>query len=565
MFKNIIILIFLLLFSIALQHIVIPFKGNDIFQIYDKYKNTKKDFFEHFIMSSFYNQMYTVIGIGNPRQNVVLNIVPNQIDFIFNKVNCLFYDSNIYIDKNNLSPNNRTSPTNITNISYKKELSIRFKRSNISLSKSYTNNYYFSATDNLEIDDYRNILTNYYNSSVIYPHAQLHLVNFSFIYEETDINNDMDKGKNENEKKEEDEQICGSFGLTFFYQKNNNKLLEQLKSSNITQNYYWSFNYTSLDKGYIILGILPHEYNPEKYDSDDLQETYTLMGDGDIKWGIDLNQIYFFSSKNKKNEQIHVKSIIAEGVFEFTLQLIVGSFSYKELIIEHFFQEFYDKKICIEEEYKLDINYSIVRCKKDGFENKIKSFPSLHIYSRALQNVFELTYEDLFVTAGDYTYFLVIFRKGKVSQNNQTWKLGIPFLKKNQMILNTDTKRIGFYTENKINIVGEKNPYNKKINKNKNKKDESEGFFSSIINYISLRTFFEIIIAILFILALIYLGKKLYNFRNKQKKPYELQDEDYDYFSNNSEIKKKKDNVDINNSSNDNNSLTGQIIEMKSH
>ena len=565
MFKNIIILIFLLLFSIALQHIVIPFKGNDIFQIYDKYKNTKKDFFEHFIMSSFYNQIYTVIGIGNPRQNVVLNIVPNQIDFIFNKVNCLFYDSNIYIDKNNLSPNNRTSPTNITNISYKKELSIRFKRSNISLSKSYTNNYYFSATDNLEIDDYRNILTNYYNSSVIYPHAQLHLVNFSFIYEETDINNDMDKGKNENEKKEEDEQICGSFGLTFFYQKNNNKLLEQLKSSNITQNYYWSFNYTSLDKGYIVLGILPHEYNPEKYDADDLEETYTLMGDGDIKWGIDLNQIYFFSSKNKKNEQIHVKSIIAEGVFEFTLQLIVGSFSYKELIIEHFFQEFYDKKICIEEEYKLDINYSIVRCKKDGFENKIKSFPSLHIYSRALQNVFELTYEDLFVTAGDYTYFLVIFRKGKVSQNNQTWKLGIPFLKKNQMILNTDTKRIGFYTENKINIVGEKNPYNKKINKNKNKKDESEGFFSSIINYISLRTFFEIIIAILFILALIYLGKKLYNFRNKQKKPYELQDEDYDYFSNNSEIKKKKDNVDINNSSNDNNSLTGQIIEMKSH
>jgi len=565
MFKNIIILIFLLLFSIVLPHIVIPFKGNDIFQIYDKYKNTKKDFFEHFIMSSFYNQIYTVIGIGNPRQNVVLNIVPNQIDFIFNKVNCLFYDSNIYIDKNNLSPNNRTSPTNITNISYKKELSIRFKRSNISLSKSYTNNYYFSATDNLEIDDYRNILTNYYNSSVIYPHAQLHLVNFSFIYEETDINNDMDKGKNENEKKEEDEQICGSFGLTFFYQKNNNKLLEQLKSSNITQNYYWSFNYTSLDKGYIVLGILPHEYNPEKYDADDLEETYTLMGDGDIKWGIDLNQIYFFSSKNKKNEQIHVKSIIAEGVFEFTLQLIVGSFSYKELIIEHFFQEFYDKKICIEEEYKLDINYSIVRCKKDGFENKIKSFPSLHIYSRALQNVFELTYEDLFVTAGDYTYFLVIFRKGKVSQNNQTWKLGIPFLKKNQMILNTDTKRIGFYTENKINIVGEKNPYNKKINKNKNKKDESEGFFSSIINYISLRTFFEIIIAILFILALIYLGKKLYNFRNKQKKPYELQDEDYDYFSNNSEIKKKKDNVDINNSSNDNNSLTGQIIEMKSH
>ena len=550
MSKNIIILIFLLLFNIISPHIVIPFKGNDISQIYNKYKNNNKDFLEHFIMSTFYNQIYTVIGIGNPTQNVVLNIVPKQIDFTFNKMNCLFFDSNIYIDKTNLSPNNRTFPINITQIGYNKELSIRFKRSNISLSKSYTNNYYFPATDNLKLDDYRNVLTKFYNDTIIYPYAQDNLVNFSFIYEETNINSNDTMGKNE----KEDEQLCGSFGFTIFYQKNNNKLIEQLKSSNITQNYYWSFNYTSLDKGFIIIGILPHEYNPDKYDKDDLMETYTLMGDGDMQWGMDLNQIYFFSSKNKKNEEIHVKSIIAEGIFEFTMQLIVGSYSYKELIIEHFFQEFYDKKICIEEEYKLDINYSIIRCKKEGFENKIKSFPTLHLYNRAMQNVFELTYEDLFITEGDYIYFLVIFRKGGLSQSNQTWKLGIPFLKKNQIIFNSDTKRIGFYTENKVNIVGDKNPYNKKVeNKDKNKKDESKGFFDSIIDFISLRTFFEIMIGIIFIVVLICLGKKLYNLSNKQKKPYELQDEDYDYFSNDSETKKKKDNVVINNSINDDN------------
>lgn len=550
MFKNIIILIILLLFSIISPHIVIPFKGNDISQIYNKYKNNNKDFLEHFIMSTFYNQIYTVIGIGNPTQNVVLNIVPKQIDFTFNKMNCLFFDSNIYIDKNNLSPNNKTFPINVTQIGYNKELSIRFKRSNISLSKSYTNNYYFPATDNLKLDDYRNVLTKFYNDTIIYPYAQDNLVNFSFIYEETNINSNDTMGKNE----KEDEQLCGSFGFTIFYQKNNNKLIEQLKSSNITQNYYWSFNYTSLDKGFIIIGILPHEYNPDKYDKDDLMETYTLMGDGDMQWGMDLNQIYFFSSKNKKNEEIHVKSIIAEGIFEFTMQLIVGSYSYKELIIEHFFQEFYDKKICIEEEYKLDINYSIIRCKKEGFENKIKSFPTLHLYNRAMQNVFELTYEDLFITEGDYIYFLVIFRKGGLSQSNQTWKLGIPFLKKNQIIFNSDTKRIGFYTENKVNIVGDKNPYNKKVeNKDKNKKDESKGFFDSIIDFISLRTFFEIMIGIIFIVVLICLGKKLYNLSNKQKKPYELQDEDYDYFSNDSETKKKKDNVVINNSINDDN------------
>ena len=564
MFKNIIILICLFLFSITSPHIVIPFKGNDIFQIYNKYKKNNKDFFEDFIMSSFYNQIYTVIGIGNPNQNVVVNIVPSQIDYAFNKMNCLSYDSNIYIDKSNLSPNNSTLPINETRIGYKKELSKRFQRTNISLSSSYRSNDYFSARDNLKIDDYRNVLTKFYNSTRIFPHSQIYLVNFSFIYEETNANSDI-KDKNEKEKDEEEyEEICGSFGFTIQYQKNNNKLIEQLKSSNITQNYYWSFNYTSLDRGYIVIGILPHEYSPDKYDKDGLSETYTIMEEGDIKWGMDLNQIYFFSSKNKKNEEIHAKSLIAEGVFEFTLQLIVSSFSYKELIIEHFFQEFYNKKICFEQEYKLDINYSIIRCKSENFESKIKSFPALHLYNRAMQNVFELTYEDLFLTAGDYTYFLVMFRKGKMTEMNQTWKLGIPFLKKNQIIFNSDTKRIGFYTENKVDIVGEKNPYNKK-NVNKNKKDESKGLFDSIINFISLRTFFEIMIAILFIVVLIYLVKKLYNFRNKQKKPYELQDEDYDYFSNNSENKKKKDNIDINTSSNDNNELTGQIIEMKSH
>ena len=54
---------------------------------------------------------------------------------------------------------------------------------------------------------------------------------------------------------------------------------------------------------------------------------------------------------------------------------------------------------------------------------------------------------------------------------------------------------------------------------------------------------------------MIYLGKKLYNYKAKQKKPFELQDEDYDYFcnSNNSPDKenKKKNNLDKNNNGED--------------
>ena len=541
------ILLHLLLYNVVFPYIVIPFKGNNLSTIYNTFH--QKNFLEDFIMSTYYNQLYTAIGIGNPNQHIVLAITPNQVDFLFNKMNCLFFYNNNYIDKSNLFPNNRTIQINKTKIGYNKTLSKSFiKNSNTNLPLFYKNNNYLTGKENLQIDDYRNILTKNYDTH-IFPYCQNHLVNFGFVYE--DINN---------EKQKQNTEICGSIGLALYYEKNNNKFIEQLKSSNITTNYYWSFNYTSLDAGYIIFGILPHEYNPNQYNIENLVETYTNIEEGDSKWSIDLNEIYFFSTKNKK---ISVPSTIAEGEFEFNLQLIIGSYSYKELIIKYYFKDFYDKNICIEEDYKLDIKYSIIRCKKEKLEKYLQLFPTLFLYNRGLKNIFELSYEDLLISVGDYTYFLILFRKEGLYQSNQTWKLGIPFLKKHQIIFNTDTKRVGYYVKDKISINNDNNSKKDNLNKKGNNKD-SVDFLSKIKNIISLRSFLEIIIIIIFTILLICFGKKLYNYKNKQKKPYELQDEDYDYFSNNSlENRKKKDNGDINKIKN-NNGIKGQIIEMKS-
>ena len=551
MFKYNIILLFLLLFNFVTSYIVLPFKGNNLSYIYNN--SQKNDFLEDFIMSTLYNQLYIALSIGTPGQNVLVSIITKQIDFIFNKMNCLYFYNNDYIDKNNLTPNNRSTSINITHIGYNKNLSKTFAKNKINntLSSYYKNNNYFSGKERIKLDDYRNVLKKNGN----YPYCQDHLVNFSFIYEEKNISDENDFNDNE---------ICGSIGLDLYYNKNNNKFIEQLKSSNITNNYYWSFNYTSLDKGIIIFGILPHEYQPDKYNLYNLEETYTNMEDGDIKWGMNLNEMYFYNKKSKKKEKIAVPSVIAEGIFEFTFQLILGTYSYQELITKYFFQEFFNKDICKEEEYNLEINYSIIRCKKEKFQNNIINFPELYIYNRALQTIFELTYEDLFITVGDYIYFLIIFRKGGIYKSYQTWKLGIPFLKKHQMIFNSNTKRIGYYVKNKI--IRENN--NKEDKNNNNNKDKNKkGLFSYISNIISLRTFLEIVIIIIFIIVLIYFGKKMYYFKKKQKKPYELQDEDYDYFSSKSsnETNNKKDNLDINKNSNDNNDLGGQIIEMKSH
>ena len=156
----------------------------------------------------------------------------------------------------------------------------------------------------------------------------------------------------------------------------------------------------------MIFGILPHEYNSNRYNINNLIETFTIIDEGEMKWAMDLNEIYFYSNKN--NEKISIDSRIAEGIFEFNLQLIVGSYSYRKLIIKYYFKEFYDKNICREEEYKLDINYSIIRCKKELFEKHLKEFPNLFLYNRGLQNFFELSYEDLFISIGDNIYFLII-------------------------------------------------------------------------------------------------------------------------------------------------------------
>ena len=117
MFKNNFILL-PLFYNFVTSYIILPFKGNNLSYIYNNFK--KNDFLEDFIMSTFYNQYYTAIGIGIPEQNVLLSIVTKQVDFLFNKMNCLYFYNNNYIDKNNLTPNNRTISINKTHIGYNK-------------------------------------------------------------------------------------------------------------------------------------------------------------------------------------------------------------------------------------------------------------------------------------------------------------------------------------------------------------------------------------------------------------------------------------------------------------
>ena len=524
-----IILFLLLINSYYQNHIVISLKGNNPSEIYNNISN-KKSFSENFLTSSIYNNYYTLMGIGKPDQNIVVRIIPEQKDYLFNEKNCKVFYDDIYIDKNKLGRNNITMKYNITKIGYMKNMSKSFlKNDNIKLAQNYGPNF-FSAKERMKLDDYRNILIKdkFDENEIIYPYSQSNLINFSFVYEESNPENE----------------ICGSIGLASYNDKNNNKLIEQLKSSNITQNYYWSIKYFSFDIGYIIFGILPHQYLIKKKNTStslNLLETYSDFSLGSNLWSIKFDEIYFYQNKEKNLINNDLRAI-----FSFSKQIIIGTSQYKDLIIDNFFKEYFDKKIC-EHEILYKISYSLIKCVKKDFEKNLIKFPELYFNNKELQTIFNLTYKDLFMTFDKEIYFLIIFRTW-LEKENDVWELGVPFLKKYQMIFNSDTKKIGYYTNINNNDIN--------TNSTVNKDNEINS------NNFSFRTFIEIIFAVLFVMLLILLIKKIYMNKIKQKRPFELQDEDYDYFSNtNIKINKKNDI----NYTNDDKTNTNQIIEMEKH
>ena len=529
-------ILFIIFWIVNKNHsqIVISIKGNNPDELFN---NSKTEIFtEDFLYSSINNNLYTLMGIGKPDQNVVIKINPHQKDFLFNEKNCEIFYNDKYINKNELSPNNITIIINKSKIGYIKNESKSFeKNKETNLDSSYNNNF-FSAKERLKLDDYRNILNkNEFNKSeIIYPHSQNNLINFNFVYEEIDSK----------------EEICGSIGLASYNDKNNNKFIEQLKTSNITQNYYWHIKYISLDKGYIIFGILPHQYLNDKeneiFNSGNFFEIYNNFAIESNHWDIEFDELFFYSNKKNKKEKILVNAEV-NADFMFTKQIIVGTLNYRSLIIDYFFKEYFNTNICIEESFTKNIQYSIIKCDKNKFDKEKKKFPDLYLYNKGLQTNFILSYEDLFITLGNYIYFMIIFRTSLTQQKKEIWELGIPFLKKHQIVFNPDTKKIGYYSN---------------LNTNKNNKSKVKITKKSSNLNISLRTLSEIFIGFIMIIFIIYLIRKIYNNKIRQKRPYELQDEDYDYFD--YKRKMKKGNIDINNAD-ENELISEQIIEMKNN
>ena len=366
---------------------------------------------------------------------------------------------------------------------------------------------------------------------------KINIEGFNIIFSE---NKKEEYKKNFNDKTEYEyhSNTCMSIGfqsrqsLGLGYDLNFVSQIKHYKKNNISliKDYDWTFNFTTDNEGFLIIGEKPHEYDKNNYREEQFLSTGSKNRFYTGDWYFEFDSIYYSGLKPNNNTLFNSSFYSDNSVkFDLNLGLIEGTEKYEQSLKLDFFNELIDKKICFVE--NIEDQYRIYYCNKIMSINYIeKYFPTLKFCMKRYGICFEFTYKDLFKERNDSIYFLVYFKiKNNNSYGSNRFSIGQILLKKYLITFNYDTKLIGFYDKN-IKLE-------RKEDKSIKKYYEHDGKVITIF----------IIAFVVFLVIGFILGKKIYE-TTRKKKANELYD-DYEYESH-----------DIN-AIKSNNSLT---LEMKS-
>ena len=313
-----------------------------------------------------------------------------------------------------------------------------------------------------------------------------------------------------------------NIGLQILYNdKFKYNFISLLKRRKIIDNYNWfilfdqipkksdaeiySFDEIMNNKPKLLIGVLPHLYDPKKFNEKQFVQLYS----NNLQWVIYFKYIYYFNKNNTNNSTISQKrSVYANRVeIDFNNLLIYGPSLYYTYIERDFFNEYLSLNIC--HKY-LDNNIEGIYCEKSknfGLEN-LKLFPTLYFEYIEINYTFELNYRDLFLEKDNKFWFLIVI---DINTEIDEWYIGLPLLKKYQFVFNQDSKTIGFY-----------NP-DLEIETNRNSNSNSSNYILYIIIFISW---------IIFICIGFFIGKYFYKKYKNKKRANEL-DDNYEYLSKN--------------------------------
>ena len=266
--------------------------------------------------------------------------------------------------------------------------------------------------------------------------------------------------------------------LMEYFAEKNNKLINNSLEIN---NYYWTIKYNDKNEnlGYFSIGDPPHLSEPEKYKEKKFFEFNIEFKYSSLYWEIQFNEIYLNKTDINNNNDynlIYLNKYFGghNCVFYPEINLIFGTIEYFNVIKNEFFNKFFSKGICYIKKFHLNNNnstiiegfggdYNFIICnkykiKEYGINQFYLEFPSLNFYFKLMNYTFTFNSTELFLENKDAIYFLICNKKNSVDQ----WVFGKIFMKKYQIVFNSEMKTMAFYINNNIIYNEIKSYYNKK-------------------------------------------------------------------------------------------------------
>ena len=441
--------IFLIIFlnlnkSYVISFIVLPFnyinkKTNESVPL----ENSSKEYFESLIN----NTVFTKIKIENKVINFHLSTERHTI----------------YISEKSFDQKMKDG-NNLYSLEYIGISEAQFRNSNFSFLLNNTNDI---IVDNISYFMVKKLYINPNNYSKLSSHiTENNEIGFNIYkgnpYETVEIGDDdvedfyedifdFDDNKTSEYKDEDKNKLLKNGGFKIEEYTN---LITQLKKKDVISSYTFLIKYNNKEdeKGEIIIGGYPHEYDPSHYSENYFIYDYVpIQSKGQPNnWHTILDKISL-GNENIVDDKNH--SYYKHVVFSLDFGFISASYTFKDYFYKNFFINY--KDLCRNETVN---NYLCFSCPKEV----IKNFPKLSFHLSKKYNTqmnsskIEFDYNDLFIQSkinSNLYYFQIIF----VEISNK-WVLGRPLFKKYPFIFDQDSKKFGFYLETgKYDISNNKN------------------------------------------------------------------------------------------------------------
>ena len=300
---------------------------------------------------------------------------------------------------------------------------------------------------------------------------------------------------------------CGKAGLLYNSEKKDDysdfNFIHQIHSNINNVDYSFLFKFSEVkqfeesEDGLLIIGAESYLKNNNSY------EIYSIYAKS--KYSMSLQEWRFQGDRliigNINNEINNLEFIITFG-----FEGIEIPYNIFEALNENFFNRYYKNNICMYEE--IYNYYIIIYCYNNYFTNiEIGNFPTIQFSIKEIGYNFSFVGEELFYKKDNKYFFKLITR---VEVNKKEIKLGRMFLKKYNVIFNSDTKMMTFYRSNNLN----------KQNNQKTENKEQKNGFLVFLSY----AFF----CILFLIIGFYFGRK-YCIMRRKRFANELEDYNYEY------------------------------------